>query len=103
MSTRAAKPGASGPFPGPASRVTTPGRAIAGSNAAADFYGDTRKGTNLYTDSIIALDADTGKLKWYYQEGPHDVWDFDAAYECVLFDAPVNGVPRKLLLNVNKG
>jgi alcohol dehydrogenase (cytochrome c) len=72
-------------------------------NAAADFYGEARKGTNLYTDSIIALDPDTGRLKWYYQEVPHDVWDFDAAFECVLVDAPVNGVLRKLLLNVNKG
>ncbi len=55
-------------------------------NAAADFYGEARRGTNLYTDSIIALDPDTGKLKWYYQEIPHDMWDFDAAFECVLLD-----------------
>jgi alcohol dehydrogenase (cytochrome c) len=72
-------------------------------NPAADFYGGNRKGTNLYTDSLIALDPDTGKLKWYYQEVPHDVWDFDAAFECILFDATVKGVKRKLLLNVNKG
>ncbi len=72
-------------------------------NAAADFYGADRSGDNLYTDSIVALEADTGKLKWYYQEVPHDVWDFDAAYECVLLDLPVKGKPRKLLLNVNKG
>ncbi|HZT29053.1 MAG TPA: PQQ-dependent dehydrogenase, methanol/ethanol family [Bryobacteraceae bacterium] len=72
-------------------------------NAAADFYGDARRGRNLYTDSIVALDAATGKLKWYYQEVPHDVWDFDAAYECVLVDLPVNGRMRKLLVNVNKG
>ena len=72
-------------------------------NAAADFYGGARKGNNLYTDSIIALDPATGTLKWYYQEIPHDVWDFDGAYECVLFDASVKGTKRKLLLNVNKG
>lgn len=72
-------------------------------NPAADFYGGSRKGTNLYTDSVIALDPDTGSLKWYYQEIPHDVWDWDAAYECVLLDAPVKGQVRKLLLNVNKG
>lgn len=72
-------------------------------NAAADFYGADRSGDNLYTDSIVALDADTGKLKWYYQEIPHDVWDFDAAYECVLLDLPIRGKTRKLLLNVNKG
>jgi alcohol dehydrogenase (cytochrome c) len=71
-------------------------------NPAADFYGGDRKGDNLYTDSIIALDADTGKLKWHYQQIPHDVWDFDSAYECVLLDLPVDGKIRKLLLNVNK-
>ncbi|MFN3323354.1 MAG: pyrroloquinoline quinone-dependent dehydrogenase [Bryobacteraceae bacterium] len=72
-------------------------------NPAADFYGGSRKGANLYTDSIVALDADSGELKWYYQQIPHDVWDFDTAYENVLFDAEVNGVKRKLLLNPNKG
>jgi alcohol dehydrogenase (cytochrome c) len=71
-------------------------------NPAADFYGDSRKGRNLYTDSVVALDADTGKLKWYHQQIPHDVWDFDTAYENILLDLPVNGRPRKLLLNVNK-
>lgn len=72
-------------------------------NPAADFYGDSRKGSNLYTDSVVALDADTGALKWYHQQVPHDVWDFDTAYENILFDAVVKGQPRKLLLNVNKG
>lgn len=72
-------------------------------NPAADFYGDSRKGTNLYTDSTIALNPDNGELKWYFQQVPHDVWDFDTAYENILFDAPVKGQPRKLLYNVNKG
>lgn len=72
-------------------------------NPAPDFYGDSRKGANLYTDSIVALDADTGKLRWYHQQVPHDVWDWDTAYECVLVDLPVNGKQRKLLINVNKG
>jgi alcohol dehydrogenase (cytochrome c) len=72
-------------------------------NPAADFYGGDRKGANLYTDCVVALDADTGKLKWYYQQIPHDVWDFDTAYENVLLDVAVEGKPRKLLLNVNKG
>lgn len=71
-------------------------------NPAADFYGGSRKGRNLYTDSVVALDADSGKLKWYYQQIPHDVWDFDTAYENVLVDLPVKGQARKLLLNVNK-
>ncbi len=72
-------------------------------NPAADFYGETRKGSNLYTDSIIALDADSGELKWHHQQIPHDVWDWDAAYECVLMDLEVEGKKRKLLINVNKG
>lgn len=72
-------------------------------NPAADFYGDSRRGRNLYTDSVVALDADSGELKWYYQQIPHDVWDFDTAYENILFNANVNGQQRKLLLNVNKG
>jgi len=72
-------------------------------NPAADFYGGSRAGTNLYTDSVVALDVSTGKLRWHYQEVPHDVWDWDAAYECVLFDLPFKGKTRKLLLNVNKG
>jgi len=72
-------------------------------NPAADFYGGSRKGANLYTDSVVALDPDSGALKWYHQQIPHDVWDFDTAYENILFDAAVNGQIRKLLLNVNKG
>lgn len=72
-------------------------------NPAADFYGEDRRGENLYTDCIVALDADSGELKWHYQEIPHDVWDWDAAYECVLIDLPVNGKERKLLINPNKG
>jgi PQQ-dependent dehydrogenase (methanol/ethanol family) len=72
-------------------------------NPAADYYGGSRKGTNLYTDSVVALDADSGKLKWYHQQVPHDVWDFETAYENVLLDLPVKGTPRKLVLNVNKG
>ncbi len=53
-------------------------------------------------DSVVALDADTGKLKWYYQEIPKDVWDYDSAYECLLIDRPVRGVMRKLLVHINK-
>jgi alcohol dehydrogenase (cytochrome c) len=72
-------------------------------NPAADFYGEERRGANLYTDSTVALDADTGKLKWYHQQIPHDVWDWDAVYEDVLLDLDYKGARRKLLLNVNKG
>lgn len=72
-------------------------------NAASDLYAGDREGANLYTDSIVALDADTGKLRWHFQEVPKDVWDFDAAYECVLLDREVRGRMRKLLVHVNKG
>jgi len=49
--------------------------------------GDVRPGDNLYTDSVVALDAKTGKMRWYFQEVPHDLWDYDAASPPVLFDA----------------
>jgi alcohol dehydrogenase (cytochrome c) len=71
-------------------------------NPAADFYGGSRQGSNLYTDSVVALHADTGKLKWYNQQIPHDVWDFDTAYENILLDFPIKEQMRQLLINVNK-
>jgi alcohol dehydrogenase (cytochrome c) len=73
-------------------------------NAASDFYsGDRGTGDNLYTNSVIALDADSGKLRWHFQEVPRDVWDFDSAYESVLIDREVRGRMRHLLVHVNKG
>ena len=48
--------------------------------------GDGRKGANLCTCSIVALDPDTGKLKWYFQPSPHDTHDWDAVQTPVLFD-----------------
>jgi alcohol dehydrogenase (cytochrome c) len=71
-------------------------------NPSSDFYGGDREGDNLYTDSIVALDADTGKLKWHYQEIPHDVYDFDSAYEAVLLDLERNGQKQKLLIHPQK-
>ncbi len=61
------------------------------SNASPDFDGRLRAGENLYAASIIALNATTGKLKWYYQEVHHDLWDYDATSETVLFNPKVNG------------
>ncbi|MEX2303011.1 MAG: PQQ-binding-like beta-propeller repeat protein [Bryobacterales bacterium] len=72
-------------------------------NPAADFYGESRKGDNLYTDSVVALNPDTGELKWHYQLIPHDVWDWDAGYEIVLADLEFKGEKRKVLVNPNKG
>jgi PQQ-dependent dehydrogenase (methanol/ethanol family) len=55
-------------------------------NPSPDLLGAARPGDDLYTDSIVAIDASTGKIKWYYQEVPHDVWDLDAVSPVVLFD-----------------
>jgi alcohol dehydrogenase (cytochrome c) len=60
-------------------------------NPNPDLYGPSRQGDNLYTDSIVALHASTGKLAWYYQEVPHDVWDYDAVSNVVLFDTVDHG------------
>ncbi|OJU85446.1 MAG: hypothetical protein BGO11_00385 [Solirubrobacterales bacterium 70-9] len=60
-------------------------------NPAPVLVGAKRPGKNLYTDSILALDADTGKLKWYHQEQAHDLWDYDAESPVVLFDAEIDG------------
>ena len=71
-------------------------------NPTPDLYGDDRKGDNLYSDSIVALDATTGKLKWYFQFTPHDVWDYDAQETPALIDANWQGQPRKLLVQANR-
>jgi len=71
-------------------------------NAGPDFNGDNRKGDNLYTCSILALDLATGKLKWHFQPTPHDEWDWDAVQPLVLVDANWLGMPRKLLLQANR-
>jgi alcohol dehydrogenase (cytochrome c) len=56
-------------------------------NAGSDWYGGQRPGKNLYAASIVALDLKTGKLKWYFQQVHHDIWDYDSASPVVLFDA----------------
>jgi acido-empty-quinoprotein group A len=66
-------------------------------NANPVMAGQGRKGDNLWTCSIVALNADTGKLVWYFQGSPHDTHDWDNTETPVLFDAEVDGKPRKLL------
>ncbi len=56
-------------------------------NPNPDYWGENRKGDNAYTDSIVAIHAHTGKFAWYYQEVPHDLWDYDATASVILFDA----------------
>jgi alcohol dehydrogenase (cytochrome c) len=68
-------------------------------NPSKEYNGDHRKGDNLYSDSILALDRKTGTLKWYYQFTPHDLWDWDATQTSVLVDADWHGQPRKLMLH----
>jgi alcohol dehydrogenase (cytochrome c) len=67
------------------------------SNPWPDWNGDSRGGDNLYACSVLALDPDTGKLKWHYQLTPHDTHDWDATQIPILLDAPFRGRPRKLL------
>src|SRR4051794_6127857 len=64
--------------------------------------GQGRKGDNLWTCSIVALNADTGKMAWYYQVSPHDTHDYDAMQTPVIFDAQINGQPRKLLAQASR-
>jgi alcohol dehydrogenase (cytochrome c) len=71
-------------------------------NPGPDFNGAVRPGDNLYTASIVALDARTGKYRWHFQEVHHDIWDYDAPNPVILFDAVVSGKPRKGLAQVGK-
>lgn len=64
--------------------------------------GQSRKGANLYTCSIVALNIDTGKLVWYFQTSPHDTHDWDAAQTPVLIDGEIDGKPRKLIAQANR-
>ena len=71
-------------------------------NPAPDWDGSTRLGDNLYSDSVVALDADTGKLKWHYQFTPHDELDYDSTQVPVLADIQWQGKPRKVMLWANR-
>jgi alcohol dehydrogenase (cytochrome c) len=71
-------------------------------NPCPDFNGDERKGDNLYTNSVVALSAKTGELKWYFQFTPHDTHDWDSEEPLVLVDKSWNGKPRKLLLHADR-
>ena len=71
-------------------------------NPGPDWNGDSRQGDNLYSDSVVALDAATGKLKWHFQFTPHDTHDYDSTTVPILFDGVVRGAPRKLLALANR-
>jgi alcohol dehydrogenase (cytochrome c) len=66
------------------------------------FDPQSRPGDNLYTNSIIALDVDTGQLKWHFQTIPNDSWDYDSVAITQLYNATINGEPRKLISQTNR-
>ena len=71
-------------------------------NPCPDYNGDERKGDNLYSSSVVALEAKTGKLRWYFQFTPHDLHDWDAAETTMLVDAEFHGRQRKLLAQADR-
>jgi len=71
-------------------------------NPGPDWNADMRLGDNLFTDCVVALDADTGKLKWYFQFTPHDDFDFDSVQVPVLADLDFKGTRRRVMLWANR-
>src|SRR5690606_33369377 len=71
-------------------------------NAGPVLGGAARPGDNLFTASIVAIDAYTGEYRWHFQEVHHDIWDYDAPNPVILFDAEYNGVMRKGLAQAGK-
>ena len=71
-------------------------------NPNPDWDGESRPGANLYTDSLLALDPDTGTLKWHFQYTPHDTHDWDANEVPVLADLTIGGRPRKVVMMANR-
>jgi alcohol dehydrogenase (cytochrome c) len=75
---------------------------VPGGNPAPDIYDEGRPGANLYTNSIIALDATTGRLAWYLQFIPHDVHDYDVTHVGPLFKAQIGGSARDVVASTGK-
>lgn len=71
-------------------------------NPGPDWDSAHRPGDNLYTDSALGLDLETGKIKWHFQHTPNDPYDYDSTSENVLVDAQVNGRPTRLALHANR-
>ncbi|HVH83642.1 MAG TPA: PQQ-binding-like beta-propeller repeat protein, partial [Steroidobacteraceae bacterium] len=71
-------------------------------SASPDFYGGTRSGSNRFADSLLALDARTGKLTWHQQLVHHDLWDYDLAAQPALGDVDVRGVPVAAVIEATK-
>ena len=75
---------------------------VPGGNAAPDLYDDDRPGANLYTNSLIALDATTGHLAWYRQFVPHDVHDYDVSHVAPVFETTIGGSTRNVIASTGK-
>jgi len=71
-------------------------------NAGSDWDGSDRKGDNLYSASIVAIDAKTGNYKWHFQQVHHDIWDYDSSSPTVFIDARINGQMRHGIAEPNK-
>jgi alcohol dehydrogenase (cytochrome c) len=71
-------------------------------NPGPDYHSESRLGDNLYSDSLVALDAATGELRWHYQFTPHDVHDWDSTQVPILADIEVRGAPRKVVMLANR-
>ena len=71
-------------------------------NPSQEYNGDDREGDNLYANSLIALERTTGRLRWFYQFTPHDLWDWDATQTSVVVDADWEGRRRRLLLHASR-
>jgi alcohol dehydrogenase (cytochrome c) len=71
-------------------------------NPAPDYNGDDREGDNLYSCSLLAIDADTGKLRWHFQFTPHDTHDWDSNQVPMLVEGVIDGRPRKLVVQANR-
>ncbi len=71
-------------------------------NPGPDWDTEYRPGDNLYTDSSLALEPDTGKIKWHFQHTPNDPFDYDSVAEQVLVDVPFKGKPRKVVLEADR-
>ena len=71
-------------------------------NPSPLYFGDGRKGDNLYTNTLLAIDPDTGMLRWHFQFTPHDLHDWDANHVPVLADLPIGGALRKVVMVANR-
>src|SRR6185436_6095188 len=71
-------------------------------NPGPDYNGDNRPGDNLYSDSVLAIDPDVGKLRWHFQYTPHDLHDWDSNQVPLLINAEIDGRARKLLVQANR-